>query len=64
MPDSRLFGPLFPDFIFFGSLIFDFRFFGSLYFLIFDFRPLCPVPTFSRPIIMFYIFHMIEKNIY
>ena len=58
IPDFLGLYSLIPDFLGLYSLIPDF---WGLYSLIPDFRPLCPVPTFSRPIIMFYIFHMIEK---
>ena len=58
IPDFLGLYSLIPDFLGLYSLIPDF---WGLYSLIPDFRPLRPVPTFSRPIIMFYIFHMIEK---
>ena len=58
IPDFWGLYSLIPDFLGVYSLIPDF---WGLYSLIPDFRPLYPVPTFSRPIIMFYIFHMIEK---
>ena len=58
IPDLLGLYSLIPDLLGLYSLIPDFL---GLYSRIPDFRPLCPVPTFSRPIIMFYIFHMIVK---
>ena len=58
IPDLLGLYSLIPEFLGLYSLIPDV---WGLYSLIPDFRPLRPVPTFSRPIIMFYIFHMIEK---
>ena len=58
IPDFLGLYSLIPDFLGLYSPIPDF---WGLYSRIPDFRPLRPVPTFSRPIIMFYIFHMKKK---